>query len=111
MDSWLPARELKKGSAELLILSLVEDRSRHGYDIGKLIELRSEGTLKFKVASLYPLLYRLEKRGWIAGKWLEEAGQRRRRMYRLTVEGRKVLAAQRTGWQIFSAAINRIAGT
>lgn len=110
MDHWLPARELKKGSAELLILSLVEDRARHGYDIGKLIEARSQGTLKFKVASLYPLLYRLEKRGWISGKWLEEAGQRRRRMYRLTAEGRKVLAAQRTGWKVFSAAINRIAG-
>lgn len=110
MDAWLPARELKKGSAELLVLSLVETRARHGYDIGKMIEARSQGTLKFKVASLYPLLYRLERRGWIAGRWLEEAGQRRRRMYKLTPEGRKVLAAQRTGWKVFAAAINRIAG-
>lgn len=110
MVNWLPARELKKGSAELLILSLVEDRARHGYDIGKLIDARSKGALTFKVASLYPLLYRLEKRGWIRGKWLEVAGQRRRRMYRLTPEGRKVLAAQRTGWKVFAQAINRIAG-
>lgn len=110
MSSWLPTSELKKGSAELLILSLVEDRARHGYDIGKLIEARSKGTLVFKVASLYPLLYRLEKRGWIVGKWLEAEGQRRRRMYRLTAEGKKVLAAQRTGWKVFSEAINRIAG-
>jgi transcriptional regulator len=110
MATWLPVRELKKGSAELLILSLVEDRARHGYDIGKLIEARSRGALSFKVASLYPLLYRLEKRGWITGKWLEAAGQRRRRMYRLTAEGRKVLAAQRTGWKVFAQAINRIAG-
>lgn len=110
MDNWLPARELKKGSAELLILSLVEDRTRHGYDIGKMIAVRSKGTLTFKVASLYPLLYRLEKRGWIKGQWLEVVGQRRRRMYRLTAEGRKVLAAQRTGWKVFAAAINRIAG-
>lgn len=110
MVNWLPARELKKGSAELLILSLVEDRARHGYDIGKLIDARSKGALTFKVASLYPLLYRLEKRGWISGKWLEAAGQRRRRMYRLTAEGRKVLAAQRTGWKVFAQAINRIAG-
>jgi len=72
-------RELKKGSAELLILSLVEDRPRHGYDIGQLIELRSRGALRFNVASLYPLLYRLEKRGWIRGRWVEKAGQRRRR--------------------------------
>lgn len=110
MVNWLPARELKKGSAELLVLSLVEDRARHGYDIGKLIDARSKGALTFKVASLYPLLYRLEKRGWISGKWLEAAGQRRRRMYRLTPEGRKVLAAQRTGWKVFAQAINRIAG-
>lgn len=106
----LPTRELKKGSAELLILALVEDRPRHGYDIGKLITIRSKGALRFNVASLYPLLYRLEKRGWIEGKWQEQAGQRRRRLYRLTPEGRKVLAAQRSGWKVFAQAINRIAG-
>jgi PadR family transcriptional regulator, regulatory protein PadR len=103
-------RELKKGSAELLILSLVEDQPRHGYDISKLIERRSEGALRFNVASLYPLLYRLEKRGWIQGRWVEKAGQRRRRYYRLTAEGRKVLAAQRRGWLGFVEAINRITG-
>lgn len=103
-------RELKKGSAELLILSLVEVRPRHGYEISKLIEARSDGVLRFNVASLYPLLYRLEKRGWIQGRWVEKAGQRRRRYYRLTREGRKVLAAQRSGWQEFVAAINRITG-
>jgi PadR family transcriptional regulator PadR len=103
-------RELKKGSAELLILSLVEDQPRHGYDIGNLIEQRSEGVLKFKVASLYPLLYRLEKRGWIHGRWVEKAGQRRRRYYRLTPEGKKILAAQRTSWLEFVEAINRITG-
>jgi len=103
-------RELKKGSAELLILSLVEARPRHGYDISKLIEQRSRGTLRFNVASLYPLLYRLENRGWIQGRWVEKEGQRRRRYYRLTPGGRKVLASQRRGWQVFVAAINRIAG-
>ena len=103
-------RELKKGSAELLILSLVEDQPRHGYDIGNLIERRSKGTLKFNVASLYPLLYRLERRGWIQGRWVEKAGQRRRRYYRLTSEGKKVLAAQRNSWREFVEAINRITG-
>lgn len=103
-------RELKKGSAELLILSLVEDQPRHGYDISKLIEVRSKGTLRFNVASLYPLLYRLEKRGWIQGRWVEKAGQRRRRYYRLTAEGRKILAAQRRGWKTFVEAIRRITG-
>jgi len=104
-------RELKKGSAELLILSLIEVRPRHGYEISKQIEARSDGTLSFHVASLYPLLYRLEKRGWIKGQWVEKAGQRRRRYYKLTPEGRKVLKAQRSAWESFVAAINRITGT
>ncbi len=103
-------RELKKGSAELLILSLVEDQPRHGYDLSKLIETRSGGVLKFRVASLYPLLYRLEKRGWILGRWIEKAGQRRRRYYRLTPAGAQVLASQRDTWREFSEAINRITG-
>src|SRR6266849_8373269 len=103
-------RELKKGSAELLILSLVEARARHGYEISKLIEARSQGTLRFYVASLYPLLYRLEARGWVQGRWVEKAGQRRRRFYRLTPAGRRVLAAQRQGWQRFAEAIRRITG-
>ena len=103
-------RELKKGSAELLILSLVEDQPRHGYDIGNLIEQRSKGALRFNVASLYPLLYRLERRGWIQGRWVENAGQRRRRYYRLTAAGKKVLAAQRDSWREFVEAINRITG-
>ena len=102
-------RELKKGSAELLVLSLVEHRPRHGYEISQVIEERSEGAVRFRVASLYPLLYRLEKRGWIAGRWVEKAGQRRRRYYRITPSGRKVLAQQRSGWERFVAAVNRIA--
>ena len=101
-------RELKKGSAELLILTLVEGRPRHGYEISKLIEARSGGVLRFNIASLYALLYRLEKRGWLKGRWIEKTGQRRRRFYRLTVEGKKVLAAQRNTWQEFVEAINRI---
>lgn len=110
MSRGLPARELKKGSAELLVLALVEPRPRHGYDICKLIEIRSKGDLRFNVASLYPLLYRLEKREWIEGRWTEKAGERRRRMYRLTPEGRKVLAAQRSSWRTFARAVSRIAG-
>jgi transcriptional regulator len=104
------SRELKKGSAELLILSLVEARARHGYDIARLIERRSEGALTFHAASLYPLLYRLERRGWIEGRWVERAGERRRRLYRITRTGRKMLAEQRSGWEQFVRAINRITG-
>ena len=102
--------EWKKGSAELLLLSLIETVPRHGYEIGKLIEQRSQGALRFHAASLYPLLYRLEKRGWVQGKWVEKAGQRRRRYYNLTARGRKVLAAQRKGWESFVLAINRVTG-
>src|SRR5690349_1426070 len=102
--------EPKKGSAELLILSLVEAQPRPGYELSKLIETRSDGMLKFRVASLYPLLYRLERRGWIQGRWVEKAGQRRRRYYRLTPSGLSVLAEQRNGWREFVRAINRITG-
>ena len=101
-------RELKKGSAELLILSLIEHRARHGYEISKLIEERSGGVLKFNVASFYPLLYRLEQRGWIAGCWVEKAGQRRRRYYSLTEQGQEMLKAQRSTWLDFVDAIHRI---
>jgi PadR family transcriptional regulator, regulatory protein PadR len=103
-------QELKKGSAGLLILSLLEDRPRHGYEISKLIDERSGGALRFHAASLYPLLYRLEKQGWIHGKWVEKAGQRRRRYYRLTAQGRKMLKEQRSLWRSFVTAMNLITG-
>jgi PadR family transcriptional regulator PadR len=102
--------EVKKGSAELLVLALVEERPRHGYEISKLIEARSGGALSFHVASLYPMLYRLERRGWVEGRWVEKAGQRRRRYYKLTTEGRKVLARQRSVWRQFMAALDSVAG-
>lgn len=110
MTSSILDRELKKGSAELLILSLLAGRARHGYEISQLIEQRSEGTLKFNVASFYPLLYRLEKRGWIEGTWVEKAGQRRRRYYKLTAAGRKMLKEQRRTWAEFVTAMQRITG-
>jgi transcriptional regulator len=105
-----PDRELKKGSAELLILSLVEERPRHGYEIAKLIETRSQGALRFHAASLYPALYRMEGRGWIQGRWVEKAGQRRRRYYRISAEGRHVLAARRGLWEEFFLALRRVGG-
>ena len=101
-------RELKKGSAELIILSILETRPRHGYEICKLIEQRSHGSMKFHVASLYPLLYRLEERGWLQGKWVEKAGERRRRFYRLTSTGQRVLARQRQTWDEFVEAVRLV---
>ena len=106
----MPASELKKGSAELLLLSLIEHEARHGYELSKLIEARSGGRLRFNVASLYPLLYRLEQRKLVQGRWIERAGQRRRRYYRITAAGRKVLAAQRKTWAEFVRAVGLITG-
>ncbi len=105
-----PDREWKKGGAELLILSLLEQQARHGYDICKLIEARSGGALHFHVTTLYPLLYRLEERGLVQGRWVEKPNQRRRRYYSLTADGRRVLARQRQSWQDFVEAMSHVMG-
>jgi PadR family transcriptional regulator, regulatory protein PadR len=104
------SRELKKGSTELLILALLEERDRHGYEIGKLIEQRSGGQLRFRIGSLYPMLVRLEDRGYVKARWVEAEGGPRRRFYRLTAKGKKFLAAERLTWEAFTAAVNDIIG-
>ena len=110
MASNPPDHEWKKGSAELLVLSLLEDQPRHGYDISKLIQIRSGGALRFHVTSLYPLLHRLEQQGSIEGRWVEKAEQRRRRYYSLTAQGRKVLRSKEKSWKNFVAVISRVTG-
>ena len=110
IDSRALDRELKRGSAELLILSLLDARARHGYELSKLIQMRSGGALTFHIDSLYPLLYRLEERGWIKGTWIEKPGERRRRFYRLSAQGRRVLARQRKTWAAFVEAVRRVTG-
>jgi len=100
----------KKGTAELLILAQLESRPRHGYEIGVEIERRSEGAVSFQIASLYPVLYRLERKGLVAGHWVEAPGQRRRRYYKLTRTGRKILAEQRRSWNAFIEALQRAGG-
>jgi transcriptional regulator len=102
------SRELKKGSTELLVLALLEGRPRHGYDLGKQIEVRSGGRLQFRVGSLYPILCRLEDRALITGRWVEKPGERRRRFYRLTPLGRKRLARERSLWEQFVATVNHL---
>jgi transcriptional regulator len=104
------ATDLKKGSAEFLVLSLLEHERRHGYELNKLIESRSRGVLTFHIASLYPLLYRMEDRGWIAGRWVEKAGERRRRFYSITPTGRRALEELRSGWLAFAEAVTRVTG-
>jgi PadR family transcriptional regulator, regulatory protein PadR len=102
--------DLKKGSAEFLVLSLLEHERRHGYELNKLIESRSKGVLTFHIASLYPLLYRMEDRGWIVGRWVEKAGERRRRFYSITPAGRRALRELREGWLEFAAAVAQVTG-
>jgi transcriptional regulator len=107
----MTAGELKKGSAELLILSLLGAHGpRHGYELSKLIDARSAGAVRFNVASLYPVLYKLEKKGWVQARWVEKAGQRRRRYYRLTAAGTKVLKEERRAWEAFVGAVRRVIG-
>lgn len=102
--------DLKRGSIELLILSVLQDRARHGYDIGKLLEERTGGKLEFRVSTLYSVLYRMEERKWIKGRWVEKKGERRRCYYTLTGKGREVLARQRREWKAFSAMVNQVIG-
>jgi DNA-binding PadR family transcriptional regulator len=100
----------KKGSADLFILALIDEADHHGYEIGRQIDVRSGGAVTFTMASLYATLYRLEERNLIKGRWVEKAGQRRRRYYRITESGRSMLAAQREDWGRFIAALTHIAG-
>ena len=102
--------DMQKGSAEMILLALLEGRTRHGYELAKLIEAQSEQQLQFHVASLYPMLYRLERKGLVEGKWVEKAGERRRRYYKLTAAGRKSLAEQRKSWRAFVRALNQLTG-
>ena len=103
-------REMQKGTTPLLVLALLEHESRHGYELSKLIEARSKGAVRIHAASLYPLLYRMEKKRWIEGRWVERDGERRRRFYHLTAEGRRQLAAQRRSWTEFVRTIGLVAG-
>jgi PadR family transcriptional regulator PadR len=102
--------QMKKGTAPLMILALLEHEPRHGYELSKLIQQRSDGVLRVHAASLYPLLYRLEKKRWIQGRWVEKPGERRRRFYHITRLGREHLEAQRESWLELVHAIGRIAG-
>jgi transcriptional regulator len=102
--------DMQKGSAEMILLALLEGRARHGYELAKLVESESGNQLQFHVASLYPMLYRLERKKLVEGKWVEKAGERRRRFYKLTAAGRKALSDHRKSWRVFVTALNRVTG-
>jgi transcriptional regulator len=104
------ADELKKGTTPMLILALLEAEQRHGYELAKLLEQRTNGVVRVHAASLYPLLYRLERQDLIEGRWVEKPGERRRRFYRLTADGKRHLEVQRKSWAEFARAIGQIAG-
>lgn len=105
----IDTKALQKTSAEMVVLALLEGRARHGYELAKLIESQSDGKLEFHVASLYPMLYRLESKGWVEGRWVEKANERRRRFYKITALGRKTLKMQRQSWRDFLDALDRVA--
>jgi len=104
----IDTKALQKTSADMIVLALLEQRSRHGYELAKMIESRSEGKLEFHVASLYPMLYRLEAKGWVEGRWVERANERRKRLYRITARGKRILALQRRSWRDFFAVLDRV---
>lgn len=101
--------QVKRGSAELAILSVLADGPLHGYEISKRIERQTQGALCFNLASLYPLLYRMERRGWLKGAWEEPAEGRRRRYYRLEEAGRQRLVPLREEWRQLFQALNSLA--
>src|SRR4051794_15363539 len=105
----IDTKALQKSSAEMIVLALLEQGQRHGYELAKLIESRSDGKLEFHVASLYPMLYRLESKGWVEGRWVERPNERRKRFYRITARGKKMLALQRKSWREFFDTLDRVA--
>ena len=102
--------DLLQGTLDVLVLKILAAGPQHGWGISLRIQQLSEDVLQVNQGSLYPALYRLEGRGWIQGRWVEKPGQRSRRHYRLTAQGRKVLAEQRRGWRQFVVAMRRITG-
>jgi PadR family transcriptional regulator len=99
---------VKRGTAELAILTVLEAGALHGYEIARRIEAQTRGKLKFTLASLYPLLYRMESRGWVRGEWQVSANGRRRRCYRVTATGKKRLAPLRAEWSELFEALRRL---
>jgi DNA-binding PadR family transcriptional regulator len=102
--------QIKRGSAELAILCVLAEEPLHGYEIAKRIERQTQGALRFNLASLYPLLYRMERRGWLKATWEEHASGRRRRYYRLAPAGKRRVLPLREEWGQLFRALNNLAG-
>ena len=99
---------IKRGTAELAVLSVLEDGPLHGYELARRIEQQTKGALHFTLAALYPMLYRMEQRGWIRGNWETSQQGRRRRCYRLTTAGKTKLSPLRKEWSELFSALRRL---
>ena len=108
-DKRIPSK-IARGSAEIAILALLAEQPLYGFEIARNIEERTGGALHFTLASLYPMLYELEKRGWITGHWQANNAGRDRRYYSLTATGKKQLAPLRQEWRTFFRALDQLAG-
>lgn len=99
--------DLLRGTLEMLILRCLEDGPMHGYGITERLQRVSEDVLAVDEGSLYPALYRMQKRGWLASEWGRSENNRKARFYTLTPAGRKHLAAAAASWARFSEAVAR----
>ncbi|HTM37426.1 MAG TPA: helix-turn-helix transcriptional regulator [Terriglobales bacterium] len=102
--------KITRGSAELAVLALLEEQSLYGFEIAKRIEERTEGSLRFTMASLYPMLYELENRGLVKAQWVTNPAGRDRRYYSLTPKGRRDLEPLRLEWKAFFLALDQLTG-
>lgn len=99
---------IKRGTAELAVLSVLSSGPMHGYEMARRIEQQTKGSLRFTLAALYPMLYRMEQQGWIRGTWETSSNGRRKRCYRLTPAGRKKLSPLRREWAELFRALQRL---
>ena len=100
--------ELLRGTLDLLILRTLLAGPTHGHAIAKYIQGTSEDLLQVETGSLYPALHRLEAKGWIAASWELSDKGKRARVYRLTRQGRRQLAAEQSKWETFSRAMRLV---
>jgi PadR family transcriptional regulator PadR len=100
--------DLVRGCAELVLLTLLLSRPMYGYEILTTLEERGNGGFQFKQGTLYPLLYRLEREGWIEAAWVEPEGAKRRKTYRITRDGRRAQRTKAAEWARLQAAVEAL---
>lgn len=101
-------KELAKGSASLLVLSLLAQEDMYGYQIIKELETKSKEIFCMKEGTLYPILHALEKDGFLSSYWENSHNAHKRKYYKITENGRKELQEQKEEWNLFSTAVNQV---